>query len=109
MLAPQLVCTRVACMQGQCYWREERRVCQELAQLQPGHQVNLSIADILATHELKSFDYRVRCVGQSVCHTLLCGCPAWVTTGQSRLSGKRVMLPACPNILGTGCADVLQC
>jgi hypothetical protein len=34
-------------------------VCAELSQLQPGHPLNLTLADILATHELKSFDYRV--------------------------------------------------
>lgn len=35
-------------------------MCAELARLQPGHPVNLTLADILGTHELKSFDYRVR-------------------------------------------------
>lgn len=45
--------------QGQQYWQQERRVCAELAQLRPGHAVNLTLADVLATHELKSFDYRV--------------------------------------------------
>lgn len=35
-------------------------MCAELACLQPGHDMNLTLADVLATHELKSFDYRVR-------------------------------------------------
>ncbi len=48
------------CLQGQAYWQQERQVCAELAHLQPGHPMNLSLADVLSTHELKSFDYRVR-------------------------------------------------
>lgn len=48
------------CLQGQRYWQQERRVCTELAHLQPGHPVTLTLADVLQTHELKSFDYRVR-------------------------------------------------
>lgn len=44
---------------GQQYWQQERRVCRELAQLKPGHPTRLSLSDVLLTHELKSFDYRV--------------------------------------------------
>lgn len=46
-------------LQGQQYWQQERRVCRELAQLRPGHPTQLSLSDVLLTHELKSFDYRV--------------------------------------------------
>jgi hypothetical protein len=59
-VAASLAQARLLWSQGQAYWQQERHICAELASLQPGHPVNLSLADVLATHELKSFDYRVR-------------------------------------------------
>lgn len=38
-------------------------MCAELAHMQPGHPVTLTLADVLQTHELKSFDYRVSPTG----------------------------------------------
>lgn len=58
-VAASLTQARRLWSQGQAYWQQERHICAELASLQPGHPVNLSLADVLATHELKSFDYRV--------------------------------------------------
>jgi hypothetical protein len=44
---------------GQRYWAQERRLCAEFAHLRPGHAQALGLADVLAAHEAKSFDYRV--------------------------------------------------
>uniref|UniRef100_A0A383VVX6 Uncharacterized protein n=1 Tax=Tetradesmus obliquus TaxID=3088 RepID=A0A383VVX6_TETOB len=44
---------------GQQYWRQERHICSQLAATQPGHAAGLSLSEVVAAHEAKSFDYRV--------------------------------------------------
>jgi hypothetical protein len=53
--------------QGQQYWQQERRICSQLAGTQPGHDVTLTQADIVAAHESKSFDYRVGAAPAAAC------------------------------------------
>ncbi|KAF6258243.1 hypothetical protein COO60DRAFT_1138059 [Scenedesmus sp. NREL 46B-D3] len=44
---------------GQLYWQQERHICSQLASTQPGREAMLTLAEIVAAHESKSFDYRV--------------------------------------------------